>query len=71
MELPENRLQRILKENNLTVSLGKATIKHIDNGGFIAEWPNLLVSFIDPTQEQPKEVVNEPTTEAVAGEASE
>lgn len=68
MELPEVRFARIVKENNLTVSLGKVVIKYIDNGGFIAEWPNLQVSFIDPTKEQPKEVVNEPTTEKVSGE---
>lgn len=71
MELPEVRLARILPENNLAVSLGKPIIKYIDNGGFIAEWPNLQVSFIDPTKEQPKEEVNEQTTETVAGEASE
>lgn len=74
MESAVQRFERILDENNLTVSLQTPKVKSINGGGLIIDEAMVQVVFTDPSLEQPKteevkDVSAEQGTEEVAQEA--
>lgn len=52
METANQRLKRLLEENNLTLSLDQFPVKKVDSGEVIIGVPQLLVAFTDPKKEE-------------------
>lgn len=65
MESPQDRLTRILRENNLTIQQTRLNPRLLPDGGFVMDMPNVVPVFTDPTKEGHdqvrKETINEST----------
>jgi hypothetical protein len=49
MDSPVTLFQKLLEDNNLSVTIAKPQIRFIENGGVIVEQPLLTITFTNPT----------------------
>ncbi len=71
METAPERLERILKENNLNLFSQPLRSETVSNGSILINPPQYQVNFIDPSKEKKDEPIPSQTAEKTNGKATE